>query len=506
MIVRRFADLWRAKWVQAGFSLAWIMAVILLPITSLPWLVDLSGATTVAPPSVIFFLGLAIAWWAPEVLLGKQIIFEIKPFLLFLLVVGIAWAAALFLPVEPFRGHSIQTEYKEALITVVMAASVYIVTATWLSQHPQWVKITMQLINLSGLVLVAWSLVQALYVLLWDGHYANIIYRLQSLVSSRPGDLLFQDRVTGMAFEPSWLAHQLVLVYLPVWLSALINGYSAFKWRKGLISLESILLVSGVFVLFMSFSRIGWLSFLLALAYLMVLLNINLTHQIKKRLQVGLGSGRGAVFSGFVSTGIILSFGLGYFLMIAGLVWLGARFEPRLARILTENLSTVTGFLDLTNRLFFAERAVYWTAGLNVFGTYPWLGVGPGNAGLFFSETMPSLGYALTEIMNMFYRFTFLPNTKSMWIRLLAETGMIGFTFFITWLFLVFRSARLAFKHGTREIQVLGLVGQLALAAYLSEAFSLDSFAMPYIWFCLGLVSAACVLTRRQHESLISPP
>jgi hypothetical protein len=84
-----------------------------------------------------------------------------------------------------------------------MAASVYLVTTFWLTQHPQWMKRTLQLINLSGFILVAWSLVQALYVLLWDGHYAKIIYRLQSLVSSRPGDLLFQDRVTGMAFEPS---------------------------------------------------------------------------------------------------------------------------------------------------------------------------------------------------------------------------------------------------------------------------------------------------------------
>jgi hypothetical protein len=162
-------------------------------------------------------------------------------------------------------------------------------------------------------------------------------------------------------------------------------------------------------------------------------------------------------------------------------------------------MSMVSSFLELTNKLFFAERAVYWTAGLHVFGKFPWLGVGPGHAGFFFLETMPSLGYALTEIMNMFYRFTFLPNTKSMWVRLLSETGMVGFSVFVTWLFLVFQSARLAFKRGSIEIQVLGLMGQLVLAAYLSEAFSLDSFAMPYIWFSLGLTSAAAVVARDKH-------
>jgi hypothetical protein len=87
---------------------------------------------------------------------------------------------------------------------------------------------------------------------------------------------------------------------------------------------ESLLLAGGVFVLFMSFSRIGWLSFLLALAYLMLLMNMALTRWVKKRLQQRLGSGRGAIFSGFISGAIIFGFGAVYAGLIAGLVLVGA--------------------------------------------------------------------------------------------------------------------------------------------------------------------------------------
>jgi hypothetical protein len=481
-----------------------VLAVFLLPVTSLPLLVDLSGATTVAPPSALFFIGLAFAWWVPAVLYFRRLPFEMKPFFGFLLVVGIAWALAYFLPVAPFRGHFIQAEIKESLFALLIAASIYTVTITWLAAKPHWIRTTLQLINWSGGIFIAWSLLQAYYVLLMDGIYPNWVYRVQSWVSSRPGNLLFPDRITGVTFEPSWLAHQLVLVYLPVWLSSVIRGYSSFSWRKGWITLEGILLLGGVFSLFMSFSRIGWLSFLLILAYLILLINIRLTHRIYQSMQRRLSGGKRTVYSGLISVGILSGFALLFGGIAAGLVWLGARFEPRLASILSGDMSMISGFLDLANRLFFAERAVYWAAGFDVFGKYPWLGVGLGNAGFFFPETMPAFGFGLTEIINMFYRFTFLPNTKSMWVRLLAETGMVGFSVFFTWLFLVFKGARLAFRRGSHQFQVLGLMGQFALVAYISEAFSLDSFAMPYIWFALGLTSSAAVLTRRQNERLMS--
>jgi hypothetical protein len=38
---------------------------------------------------------------------------------------------------------------------------------------------------------------------------------------------------------------------------------------------------------------------------------------------------------------------------------------------------------------------------------------------------------------------------------------------------------------------MLALMGKLAIIALIFEGFSVDSFALPYLWFGLGLVTAA---------------
>ena len=96
----------------------------------------------------------------------------------------------------------------------------------------------------------------------------------QSRVGSLPAGCCISRRVTGLAFEPSWLAHMLNLIYLPWWLAASLNKTSAHRFRLWRISLENLLLVGGIGVLFASYSRIGWLAFLVVAAF--VILNLNL--------------------------------------------------------------------------------------------------------------------------------------------------------------------------------------------------------------------------------------
>ena len=497
---KRLWAFWQSRWIQAGFSIAWALAILLLPITSLPALGKMSGGSIIAPPSVLFFVGLALAWLAPYIAFSKRLPPISGLLFLFLISAGISWAGSFFLPISPFRGHMIQTEFREIILSLFILLSVYLTTVAWVSQSPGRVRTTLQLVSISGLVLVLWSLLQAMFVLFLNGIYPRLIYQLQDLISSRQGDILFPDRVTGMAYEPSWLAHQLVIIYLPLWLSASIMRYSAFRQRLGWFSLENVLLLGGVLVLFMSFSRIGWLSFLLTLAVLLLKFNLDLIRSLRTRLKIRYTGGSRFFYTMITSTGVFLGFGLVYLGAIIGLVWLGSRLEPRLARILAGDLTKIIDVYDLSNRLFFAERLVYWSAGWDVFGKYPWFGVGLGNAGFFFPQTMPSFGYGLTEIRNIFNYFTFLPNTKSMWVRLLAETGMVGFSVFLTWLFILFQSARVAVKIGTQEIRVLGWMGILVLTAYLLEGFSLDSFSMPYFWFSLGLIGASASLALRNHQ------
>jgi len=145
----------------------------------------------------------------------------------------------------------------------------------------------------------------------------------------------------------------------------------------------------------------------------------------------------------------------------------------------------------LANRLAFAERVVFWEAGYRPFELYPLTGVGLGNAGFLFPKVAPAYGYGLTEIrMLLDPANPNFPNPKNLWIRLLSETGLLGFSFYLTWLVILFAGALALSRSRVKIAQVLGMAGSLAAVALLLEGFSLDTFALPQMWLILGFLSA----------------
>jgi hypothetical protein len=148
-------------------------------------------------------------------------------------------------------------------------------------------------------------------------------------------------------------------------------------------------------------------------------------------------------------------------------------------------------------RLDFSERFVYWVTGWRVFAGHPLLGVGLGNSGFFFPRYMPYFGWALPEVVEVYYRSPSLPNIKSFWIRLLAETGIIGFAAFLSWYFTLWRSSHLSERCSDPLIKAIGWTGQFVLIGFLAEGFSVDTFALPYLWLSLGIVSATAAIYRK---------
>jgi hypothetical protein len=77
-----------------------------------------------------------------------------------------------------------------------------------------------------------------------------------------------------------------------------------------------------------------------------------------------------------------------------------------------------------------------------------------------------------------------------MWIRIFTETGLIGMAFFSGWLYTLWSSAKITESSPNRQTKTIALAGQLALVAFLIEGFSIDSFALPYLWVAAGLATA----------------
>jgi hypothetical protein len=89
-------------------------------------------------------------------------------------------------------------------------------------------------------------------------------------------------------------------------------------------------------------------------------------------------------------------------------------------------------------------------------------------------------------------------NTKSLWFRLLSETGIVGFSLYITWFFMLWRSAGLIQNSQDKLMQILGLAGKLLLLASFVDGFSVDSFAIPYQWVGASLISAGRLIAQNE--------
>jgi hypothetical protein len=295
-----------------------------------------------------------------------------------------------------------------------------------------------------------------------------------------------------------------------LWLSAVYQRKSIFKFRLWLFQIEDVLLFAGLIVFMFSFPRIG----LLALVVMFLYLGLLLVRQLFKKILTWLIGHKKFKINDFVLIRIalaliLLTITLALIFGAAGLMIRLAsqrdfRFQLIIDQFFSANMQDLptseTEIILLARGLAFLERTVYWFGGWNVFADYPF-GVGMGNAGFYIIDRLNSLGYGSFEVRNILYQSNSLMNTKSFWVRLLAETGFIGFGIYLTWLYLLWRNSTLTQKSRSSVMQIVGLGGKLFILAHLVEGFSIDSFAFPYIWISASLISAGSLVVRKEIRS-----
>lgn len=138
-----------------------------------------------------------------------------------------------------------------------------------------------------------------------------------------------------------------------------------------------------------------------------------------------------------------------------------------------------------------ASRLGAWSAGLVTAREHPVLGVGLGLAPWGVVQHLPAWSLRNNAETQAWIDPAPgpLPNIKHLWIRLAAETGVLGllaFLAFLAWVAWPRRSDQPATK----------LIAVLAGLAVIGDGFSLDSFALPTMWTVLALVAA-----RRQAQA-----
>lgn len=481
---------------QKGVNALWVAFILLLPLTSSPQVAALAGGTMVAAPSGLIAVLLLLIWLLPLILRNMPFQRHLLPLLLFIASVFLSTIIGMWREIPPFKGINPLRENIESILTVFLGVSFYLAAYFWLREKnsKKDFKLVLRLITYGGIATIVKALAE---VVIWRvyGTWPDWYRSAHNLIVS---GTLFRDRVVAFTFEPSWLADQLNLLFLPYWLASALTRFSAFKRRLWKFQVEDICLVLGAAVLFFTLSRLGYISFLLMIGVLILRGTGWLTRRVQEWLTERNARFKGEQAGKSLRAGLLAVVGLFYIGMFIAAAFVFSRLDHRSREIFN---FTNFNMMKYAERLSFGARITYWWGGWNIFNDHPMLGVGLGNAGFYLPEALPAYAWRLIEIRELMFHTNYALNLKSLWVRLLAETGIVGFAAFLSFVLMILFMALSLKRREKRFAKFTGWMGLFGMAAFLVEQFSLDTFALPYFWVTFAFIAAVYEYYRRKKHT-----
>ena len=230
MTERLAARLRLAAWWPYVPGFLWAATMAGLPLTSFPLITRFTGST-VAPFSAIPLAVFALVWFFPYLLRRGSLPKESIPFVFFVLWVIALAAFAFFDTTGMFRDKSLLGQTIRSFLPFIIGVAFYFITAAWLRDTAQ-LRRSLQWIYVGGIVSLVYAVAQVLVTVILDGKPPQIMNVLQSILVTQ-SNIKGTGRIAGLTWEPSWFAHQLNMLYLPLWLAASYRRTSVFPrlWK-----------------------------------------------------------------------------------------------------------------------------------------------------------------------------------------------------------------------------------------------------------------------------------
>jgi O-antigen ligase len=458
--------------LAAGARFLWGLTLLTLPVTSFRYFP--AGDGTYVRPLAFYPLALLGLLLILQ-LLRRQVALPgvpvLTPLIAFLLVALIASAVGILLAPVPLRGQQVSGRTIRAWATVLVGLG-FLLAAIWMNRTHEDLKHSIRWL-LAGFVLdVAWSGVQAatFYLHLFP---KPLVTHWQRAFSMR--ELIRIDRVSGMAYEPSWLAGQISTIYMPWLLAALLTGVRVSRSRW----LEPALFGVALLILLGTYSRGGILTAAFAAGGTLVLAG-------RSQIRVAFNWFRSGTLR---SRTLLLRFGV-IFLCIAlgvGAVLFLAQ-KSYVARLWNTRAASLSDFLIQNSA---GARAAYIWGALSAYNDHPWLGVGLGASGFYIYSGLPD--WALTTVPEIARQLSpsndLYPNPKNLYVRLLAETGLVGLALFVAFLLHILGDTFAALRKSAPGWRYLGIAALFTWLALFVYNMTQDSLAIPNLWINFGILA-----------------
>lgn len=472
-------------------KIAWALFLVFLPVTSFPLFPKVMGGSALVRPLSLFPLILLVLLVTLPHLVRRPMPRTLLILIPFILV---AVASSLMSTLSGIETTSSVTPFGRilrALFTLGIGTAMYFTVSLYSSKEDQ-LRASLRWLYIGFSVALLWGSLQAVYIIQFDSAYFHSLAKLQSFISSRK---LFTTRVSGMTYEPNWFAEQISFLLMPWLLASVLSGYSAFRWRWRWLTIEWFLLLWAMAVLIFTFSRAG-LAILFLLAFTGFLF-FRGQRDSKPDTQL---RGRRLWVRRLLEAGVVVA-------ALIGLIFFASLKNSFFARIWSywrdvKNTS-LEGYFEY---LGFGARFRYSDTAYRIYEAHPVLGVGLGNYAFYFPDMMPDEPLATSpELLRLIVpegNRERLITPKNFYLRLLAETGLVGMAAFAAFFAAVFGCALFLWLSSDREQRFWGRAGLLGLIAFLPSAMSFDSFAIPNMWVVFGLItSAAWVFSKKETSN-----
>lgn len=389
---------------------------------------------------------------------------------------------------SPWREVSLLPRELRTIITLGLGLFLYF-TISLFPQAVSELRFSLRWLYIGLGLVLTWGSLQAIYIIdLIPGWY-GIMGKLQKMIAVQP---LNTKRVSGMTFEPSSFADQLVVIWLPWVLAASLDDFTVFKWRWKWITVERILCIWTMVILAFTLSRTGLIVGVGVVSFAFILKFADPRMKDRHR---NIGEKGQSSWVQKLHNYRFLLFILGIGLFIGIFYILGQRSNY------ISNMWEYSPFQEGFNlrkyfkNIGFGARIAYWETAWQIFKSYPFIGVGLGNYTLYFSAYLP---YQKLSVIPELLRHivpaanrTRVITAKQFLARILAEMGIVGIGIFVVFLIVLAVMAVFLWTSKDSEERFWGTAGFIGLIAFLGATFSFDSFAIPNPWILFGLITAA---------------
>lgn len=463
----------------------WGAALVALPVTSFRWFPFL-GESTLVRPLALYPLALLILFLLTQSVRGKIKLnwsgALIPLGVLMLSIVAVTSFGALIDPI-PLRGQVYSGRALRALVTLFIGVAFFI-SAMWMNASEEDLRFSVRWL-FAGLCLdLAWSGLQAFtfYTGLLN---KEMVTHWQLAFSMR--ELVRTNRISGLAYEPAWLAGQFATTFIPFLFAAVMTNFriSRLKW------LEPALLALSLLVVLATYSRGGLLTVIAAAGLTLLFFGRKVMGSVWAWFVSGFRGRLPDVLFRLAMIAAVIGVIAGSFIFLSQKNFFRRLWETK-AESLTEYMIKINA----------GARGAYSTGAMSAFEEHPWTGVGLGASGFYIYQNLPD--WSLTtvpEIANQLNPQNRLyPNPKNLYARLLAETGLIGFFLYVAFQFHILGDMLNLYRreeHWARFAAVAGVFAWLAITFY---NFTQDSLATPNIWLISGMLVGLSVTS--SHKEL----